>query len=96
MRVDGINSILSSVPFVEIQPIQHVKRENGPQYVQVAKEKSVVVDTIAPSPSSFFTLCTKPAKSTLSQSETDALMHLIEKQKNRLEYLTDFPGLYKA
>jgi hypothetical protein len=103
MRVDAVNSYLSSIPYVEYYPIPAVGREDG--HVQEPRIKSVVskiqVDTIAKAqmPLDFISPCFTPCftSSKLTQAEMKALEAFIAFERYRSDHVEhSFPGLLKA
>lgn len=101
MRIESVNSFLSSIPSVDFRPVHRVGSQTGEQ-AQVPTEKPVrrtqvhVFDTSSKAEEPYFPLSTRPIQPNISKAEQQALQRLIDSQKRRTDYLEAFPGLLKV
>lgn len=99
MRIEAVNSYLSSMPIMEHQPVGPVARQYGQaesveQFENTKQTKSLVFayDTYGKAEACIPSVCPHPVK--ISAYEQSALLRLIESQKSRKDIVLQwFPAL---
>lgn len=102
MGIEAVNHYLSSWPVVDAGQIHAVRRDGGQESQELQPEKPIViwpqatVDTISRAQLPYFFVAPRVTQTRLSVAESCAILARIEREKSRVDYLSDFPGLLKV
>lgn len=105
MGIEAVNHYLSSWPVVDAGQVHAVRREAGQESQasqELQPEKPIViwpqakVDTLSKAQVPYFFVAPRATPSRLTVAESCAILARIDREKTRVDYLSDFPGLLKV